>query len=130
MTKQKAIKDSISHWERMIAWAKNRRGAEYTTLLGMNISIEEDWGGRYCPLCLKYQKMDPQHPDSSSLYICTKCPLAQKYGRCGRSSRNGWFSVTMATSWKEWVRNAEKFLVQLKRLQKNKKILDKQKKRV
>lgn len=105
MTKKQIIEETIAHWKWMIAWAKKQPQDAVPNVGNMELAIGEDWSGEYCPLCNKY--------------YCSICPLGIKFGACGDDNvKNLWAIVIHSTSYKSWVKNAEKFLVQLKKLRK------------
>ncbi len=107
MTEQQAVKASIEHWKRMIAWVKKQPGKEACRGVEMEMAIGENWWGRHCPLCIKYHNGDN----------CGICPLYKKYGHCGKIGiKNAWFLVEMSLSWSIWLKNAKKMLRQLKSL--------------
>ena len=106
MTKIQAIKASIEHWQRMIAWAEKQPDWEEKKSFSMNKAIGEHWYGTNCPLCWKY-----------TINNCFNCPLSKKYGFCSSNNkRNLWFFVTNSYNWGEWLINAKKFIKQLKSL--------------
>ena len=103
MNKKQAIEDTIKHWKRMIRWAKKQKPRDRALWQTMNDSIEETWQGDDCPLC--------------KAYICEKCPLEKMYGECsGFNKKNLWETVNHSRTWGTWVKNAEKFLIQLTKL--------------
>ena len=48
---RKAVKDSIAHWERMIAYAEKQALTERPSGITMKIDIGEVWTGFDCSLC-------------------------------------------------------------------------------
>lgn len=80
------------------------------------VQFMKDWWLNYSPLCKEYLGKD---------HSCIRCPLHKEYGSCktwGFSSmtypnKNLWISVDDSKTWEEWIKNAEKFLRQLKRLE-------------
>ncbi len=112
MTKLKAIKESIKHWERMIAWVKTQHPEDFTCTSYMRNAIQEVPMSNYCPLCKKYnnEKTIPSNH-------VTECPLGKKYGVCSDFRvKNKWRLVIDSLQWKEWLINANKLLRQLKSL--------------
>jgi len=106
MTKKQAIKKAIAHWERMIRWAKKQNKKEFPSLFSMSNDIKEAWKGKDCELCKQFQnKADG----------CSNCPLYKKYNNCN-TVHNLWFAVSFSRTWKEWVKNAKKFLKQIESL--------------
>jgi len=107
MTEAEAIKDSIAHWERMIAWAKKQPKKDAPSGEVMETAIGEHWGNKYCALCKEYL----------GIGTCRDCPLAKKYGECGSYSyNNAWYFVAGSRMWGEWLKNAERMLEQLRSL--------------
>jgi len=105
MTKSErnTILETIAHWDRMIDWAKKREKRWMVSRGDMCYDVGENWRGEHCPLCVKY-KAD---------YVCGKCPLLEKYGRCGYGRKNLWLKVHLSETWGTWVKNAEKFREQI-----------------
>jgi len=103
MTKQQAIRESIAHWERMIAWVKTQPKRKEPDDIKMTNQIGENWYSDYCPLCSLYHEGGEP---------CTRCPLHIKWG-----SKIAWFLVDISPTWDEWLRHARKMLRQLKSLE-------------
>jgi hypothetical protein len=101
MTKKQAIQKSISHWTRMIAWAKKQPQLDFSSADDMNKSIGEMWGGQYCSLCDLYLRER----------LCVGCPLDEKTGGCCCIE---WRTITHSRNWDEWVKNAKILLKKLK----------------
>ncbi len=102
MTPKQAIKDSISHWKRMIKWAEKQDEKDTAIMSVMEKEIKEDWCGDSCSLCNEFG--------------CIACPLHIKYGACSGKSKNLWNKVNDSYDWKEWTKNAKRFLKQLESL--------------
>jgi len=112
MDKIEAIKESISHWERMIEWVKTQDLNETPTLTKMEEEIQEGWKTNNCSLCQEYY-----NPFRGGVMICLGCPLALKYGNCSyHFTKNNWLAVNLSINWSEWLINAEKLLEQLRSL--------------
>jgi len=107
MTKQQAIRESIAHWERMIAWVEKQPKIEEPDRIEMEYQIGEDWYAKHCPLCKLYYRDE----------LCTNCPLKAEYGKCDNDGRNAWHLVSSSPTWAEWLRHAKKMLEQLKSLE-------------
>lgn len=103
MNKKEAIEKSIEHWQRMIKWAKEQNPEEEAYYSDMKDEIDEYWEGNDCALCIEFVD-------------CRKCPLENKYGGCDDKGDNLWGTVLDSGTWCEWVKNAKKFLKQLKSL--------------
>ncbi len=114
------VQKSIEHWERMIRWASIRDSHQTPCLFTMELELKESWRGGHCALCLEYAacKSNP----------CAECPLKLKYGSCdtntvrsiwhgpfhvARRCENRWAYVMAARTWKKWIKEAKKFLIQL-----------------
>lgn len=116
-TTMKALKETIAHWERMIAWARARTNYYITSIpplceFEMFEAIKESWYSDSCPLCALFYYVQND--------VCSeKCPIFQAYGECGEeeATDNLWLNVEDSESWYEWVINAKKFLEQIKDLQ-------------
>ncbi len=107
MTKAQAIKKSIEHWERMIAWVKKQPQTDKPYYFAIEGAIGEDWSDEHCPLCEFY------------LSVCNKCPLQKKHGHCSgyeKDRYNNWNKVFNARTWKTWLKHAKVLLKQLKSL--------------
>ena len=104
ITKEQAIKDSIKHWERMIAWAKKQPKLYMAHPDDMKKAIGENWGKDYCTLCTRYYKA-----------CCYFCPLAKKHGSC-IDNGNHFVKVSFSYRWGDWVKNAKIMLKQLRSL--------------
>ena len=98
----KALRDSITHWKRMISWAKAQVGEVW--IIDMIGALREVWYGDYCPLCEQFD--------------CTTCPLAHMFGECGMT-RNAWVGVSRAQTWGEWCVHATRLLEQLQMVKQN-----------
>ena len=102
---------TIAHWVRMINWVKSidLENLDDTVIyMNMFASIKESWFGMDCSYCKKYARSG-----------CGGCPLARKYGTCedeDSSNINMWIKVNRSATWREWLKNAEMFLEQLKTL--------------
>lgn len=102
----KAIKGSIAHWKRMIAWAEQEPRNAPVSHNQMESCINEEWHDSDCPLC----KMFFDWVD------CPGCPLAQKYGMCGGRGKNEWAKTDTAKTWRIWLKHARLLLKQLRSL--------------
>ena len=100
---------TIAHWVRMINWVKSIDLENSIVIMdNMFKSIGESWSGSHCSYCKKYMRGG-----------CRGCPLAKKYGQCDdedSSNINMWIKVNRSATWREWLKNAEMFLEQLKTL--------------
>ena|SRR3990167_5329394 len=102
---------TVAHWERMIEWVKriDLENLDDTVMhTDMFDSIKESWFCADCSYCKIYIRCG-----------CRGCPLARKYGGCednDSSNINGWRKVNSSGTWREWLKNAELFLEQLKTL--------------
>ena len=102
-TLEQDILNSISHWKRMIAWARDQNPKDPVDSLRMETSINESWYARDCPLCQRF------------IVSCDLCPLTLYQGRyhtiktgCGGDS--AWLQVELALTWRQWVKAARKML--------------------
>ena len=96
---KEAIEDSISHWKRMIAWAKKQDGSVIVVLEDMIVAIHESWWGDDCALCTLYGGS------------CDDC-IAYSTELCGAI----WNRVNCSITWSKWVKNAKVMLSTLKGL--------------
>ena len=104
MTDKQAIKESISHWKRMIKWvSKLKDKKEFPYENDMELHLGESWSAEYCSLC--------QH------YDCFGCPLTRA-GKCCEEGASPWRSVSNSTTWSKWLINARKMLKVLESLMK------------
>jgi hypothetical protein len=75
--------------------------------------IRESWYSSDCPLCQNYNCRFFSRPEINP------CPLYLRYGNCeDEDAGNNWLNVVFATTWRDWIREAEIFLNQLKSLRK------------
>jgi hypothetical protein len=108
MTKEQAIKESIEHWERMIAWVEGLKNKEAKPNGEfMKQQLGEYWWGIYCPLCQKY--------DDDNLDECIDCPLVEINESCDRADST-WGKVARSYTWGTWLKNAYKMLEVLRSL--------------
>lgn len=105
MTKQKAIKDSIAHWERMIKWAEKQ---DFDDISIMDYALGETTGIADCPLCSKYK--------TDYINSCYICPLYKKFGVCSENSKTNFYVSAISLDRKDWIIKAKKFLKQLESL--------------
>ena len=103
-----ALNESIKHWERMITFAKTRKGKEFVSDVEMFTVIGETWNSGSCPLCKLH------------LYGCSKCILRILYGNCDNletsltgTYENVWSEVSNANIWSDWIKNANVMVKQL-----------------
>lgn len=92
------LTESIAHWERMIAWVKDRNPdttARATTMLD---AINETWFLSYCPLCKAFRPQD-----------CGGCPLGAAGYYC-RNAGSALWRVAAARTWSEWWLQAQEML--------------------
>ncbi len=107
-TEQKAIQESLEHWERMIEWVK-KQPKDDINKTKIKKELGEYWLGKNCSLCQNYRR------DKS----CANCPLSKKYGNddifttiCTET----YGKITFSTTWQEWLEHAEVMVEQLKSL--------------
>jgi len=115
---KKAIKKSISHWEKMLKWASKQDESEKCNLNLMADSIKEIWTGEDCPLCDLFHDTLPPGKMGPHVFLssCSGCPLYEKYGHCGGWNKNAWILVHQSVFWGQWCRQAKKMIFQLERL--------------
>ena len=104
MTEVTALKKSIEHWKKMIAWAETRNIFKCPNMSEMIAAIGQTWRDEYCALCTKYTGADGG---------CTVCPLVP---HCDDDKPSAWSRVAMATTWGEWIYHAYTMLAELSRL--------------
>ncbi len=116
MTEQEAIKESISHWERMVEWAgdkRNKRGRKYDKYSEskyvsiMKEAIGEGPTSHDCPLCMMYHYCD---------VVPFDCPLYLKYGSCHEAGANAYHKAHFSESWPEFVKHGKRLIKQLRSL--------------
>ena len=100
---KQAIKDSIAHWKRMIAYAEQRQVFGRASPQEMKGTLGEMWRGDDCPLCELFS-------DS-----CVRCPLSR--GMFTGSCCIEWLSVERAITWGEWVEAAHEMLALLEKIE-------------
>jgi hypothetical protein len=91
----------VAHWEKMIAWAEKQPKHFYCDAYEMLEKLGETWGSEYCEYCKTY-------------IYCFECPLGKDYS-CGLPE-SLYDKVSESKTWGEWVENARKFLVILKKV--------------
>jgi len=97
-----AIKGSIAHWEKMIAWVETQNPGGLPFSIGMKDEIGESWRDA-CPLC--------------TTYVCHMpiCPLSIANHTCGEEF-SPWDKVNNSYTWAEWIINAKNMLKVLNNL--------------
>lgn len=110
MTEAEAIRKSIDHWERMIAWVETQPEFADVRYDSMLRDIGAYPSGTYCALCLySYDNM----------VGCDGCILAVSIGRCeGEEITNAWGRTFRAETWDQWLKHAGIMWEQLKSLEK------------
>jgi hypothetical protein len=102
-----AIVESIAHWKRMVAWARdkrNKRGRKVTGMYHlMTQAIGEYPSSRDCALC-RY-----------SGNYCSNCLLAKKHGDCFAKT-NAYQDANLATSWIKFAKHGDRMISQLESL--------------
>lgn len=96
-------KKVVAHWERMIKWAKEQPKGEDVNSNKMFEAIKETRAGIYCVFCRKYHSSK-----------CKLCPIEIELGGCFDIGYN---EVGDSHTWGSWVRNAEIFLNNIKKLE-------------
>ena len=101
------IKDTLSHWDRMIKWAGGQAQEESPSSDDMEKLLGENWYASHCPLCIEFYEEDSETP-------CQNCPLGAKVGECGNVEEiNFWICVEDSNSWEEWLSSARIFRRQI-----------------
>ena len=98
---KQAIKDSIAHWERMIAYAQRQRASVCPSPREMLAALGEMWSSNDCPLCKLFSDG------------CRHCPLCDRYLY---TCCTEWTDVAHADTWGEWVEAAHELLKLLKKI--------------
>lgn len=103
------IKRSITHWERMIEWAKKQPPDKLIHWHLLEIDIGEAPTSNDCPLCQKYLK------HIFKIYFCLpSCPLKKEFGKC--TTKNNKYVQPFGITCEVWAIHADGFLKQLKSL--------------
>jgi len=116
----KAVKESLKHYDRMIAWVKTQNPADKINRLLMYDAIGEDWFDESCPICAEYAIKD----NARSYLVCADCPLAMKFDYCGSLHMpnksisktwgiNRWIFMNKAKNWDEWLTHALAMYLQI-----------------
>lgn len=109
MTEGEAIKDSIAHHKRMLAWAEKQDLRELVDRDEMLGRIGEIWSADDCALCSKYFEKN-----------CEGCPLDKKYGSCFETNaKNIYMKLNHSPNWGEYVKNEKLMIKQLESLMEN-----------
>lgn len=138
---KEALEETISHYYRMMAWAKNQPEDDPVSIKEMDDAIGEDWRGRSCPMCLySREEYDEKHKLwrshsfllaleqkwGSSESICIECPLKQFEQSKSRNSgleRSGtacipeWRKLNRSQTWKDWIEAALNLVNHLRLIQ-------------
>lgn len=123
LTKRHAIKESIAHHLRMREWARTQRQDAEPSKREMEHAIGESWFSDDCVLCQKYWC---KSEEATIRYCRTKngrlCPYLLRYGSCNGSrsatgeNDNAWFQLSIATSWRSWMKHSDRVIKQLRSL--------------
>lgn len=97
----KLFDESITHWERMIAWAEKQPGNQNINYVAMARGIRETWFGEYCILCAFFNKNAK----------CLGCPLENRDDGCCSGL---WYEVATSSNWGEWIERAKDVLAYIK----------------
>lgn len=103
-----ALPRTIAHYQRMIAWAKEKEkeGRTVPNSDTMEEELGESWEGDYCPLCDAYFEYN-----ADGVYVsesgCKACPLFLAHGHC---RINEWYQLCRATTWTAWIEHATTLL--------------------
>ena len=108
MDKQ-VIKETLAHWDRMIAFAENFLFDNITFFRhSIKKKTGEFWSANFCPLCKFYINIT---------YGCSNCILYKKYDECSSANdKNRWYSVDKSRTVTEWIENANAFRKQIESL--------------
>lgn len=109
----KLLEKSIKHWEEMSKWALEKERCERISnrsISEMSEKIGQNWGGRYCSLCLEYILKKNKG--------CEKCPLGEDGAACNVTN-SPWDLVNRSITWGEWFEHARQMLAVLKRARRN-----------
>lgn len=94
---------TISHYNRMIAWALKQNPKESASSHIMKSVIGEDWSSTYCPLCKSVQGRG-----------CGNCPIASEgYYNCRNTP---WENLSYARTWEQWINIASDEILFLEEL--------------
>jgi hypothetical protein len=105
MNDKQAIKESISHWKRMIKWvSKLEDKGVLPDENDMELHLGESWFADCCPLCSQHNS-------------CFGCPLYEAGKGCEERA-SPWRRVGTSTTWSKWLINARKMLKVLESLMK------------
>lgn len=103
MTLKEAVADCIAHWERMIKWARMRKGGSpEIRYFEMKDEIGEHPTSEYCALCKMFFRDK-----------CAGCPL----GTC-EDTDSLYQKVMHTETWGAWVLAAKKLLARLREIEK------------
>jgi hypothetical protein len=112
LTKKEAIKQSITHWKRMIEWAEKQGKRQSKSYLQMDTEIHETPSTGDCFLCTKYLYFNT-HNEAG----CIKhCPLKEKYGLECFDNKSIYHKTAVAKTWGAWVKEAKLMLKALEGL--------------
>ena len=92
MKLSKIQKDTLSHYDRMIKYAKTQNHIDIPLISTMYLAIGESWDGNSCKYCIKHCS------------DCWSCSLADTKSE---SCCEEWGILNLSTSWEEWIINAE-----------------------
>ena len=100
------IKESISHWKRMLKWMEKQKPDSKPSVRKMYRDIGEIWTQDHCSLCREY-----------NCGLLKKCPLYVYYGRCDDIDSTNFYQVVVnSKTYYECVINTRVFIVQLEAL--------------
>jgi len=104
-----AVKESINHWNRMIAWVRTQKKHKRVNEYEMKAAINEDWYSNSCEICRIYHGNEEL------------CPLnIVQRGGCGKFS-SAWKKVDNSETWGKWLTASRKMIRVLKKALRNEK---------
>jgi hypothetical protein len=102
---EQAIRESIAHWDRMIAWAENQPvdGRRFRT--AMQDQIGESWYGEHCALCREFyvEQDDECESAEGDVFECSDCPIVLGGNRKCMIYGSIWGNLDTCKTWGEWL---------------------------
>lgn len=98
----------------MINWVKNQDYLDFKHgVVDADLMIQEineDWFSDDCAFCQSYIDYD-------SNPLCSRCPIVLNHFASCENKQSIWWKVDRSETWTEWLKNAEKMLKLLKKVE-------------
>lgn len=114
---EKVKKETLAHYERMIAWAEKQGDSECAEFeLVPDVMFEdigEAWEAQHCPICSFYHV--GRREWTAFPTGCRNCPLSLSDNDCNDAD-SFWVKMDDSESWSNWIIYAKKLYEVIKQL--------------